>query len=103
MSDDDEMEEMIQVSFDEPPASLGGLPPSGLDLVASGSSFYSSLQRMKSLSPLPVPSRLYKYKKLRQMYERLSRGDFFAKCVTMANDEGTGVHDGIVRLRNRAM
>ena len=84
------MESMIPVSFAKAPASLGGISGGGGgDLVASRSSFYRRLPRMKSLLPLPVPSRVYKRKKLCQMYEKLSRGDFFAKCVTSDGDVET--------------
>jgi hypothetical protein len=49
-----------------------------IDFVASSSSFYYSLERMKNLVPLPVPKTVYKHHGLRQSYNRLSRGDFVA-------------------------
>ncbi len=64
--------EMIRVSFDEAaPASLGGVSDVCIDFVASSSSFYCSLERMKYLPPLLVPKNVYKHDGLRQIYNRL--------------------------------
>lgn len=73
--------EMIRVSFDEAaPASLGGVSDVCIDFVASSSSFYCSLERMKYLPPLLVPKNVYKHDGLRQIYNRLiSRGDLVAR------------------------
>lgn len=71
--------EVTQLSpFQEPPNSLGGAPPSGVDRVAASSSWYCSLERLQCLPRLPGFNRI-RNEKTRRLFIRICDGDFIVQ------------------------